>query len=99
MISALESVIKVANKSQLPVLVPGDAERGRGGLATVGTSYYNLGKTAAEQAVRIFKGAKPSEIPVAFAKEFDIYLNQKTADEIGITFSDDLLKKAKKVFK
>jgi len=98
-ISALESVLKVANKNQIPVLVPGVPSVERGGLATVGTSYYNLGKIAAEQALQIFKGVKPSAIPVAYAKDFDIYLNQKTADEIGIKFPEDLLKKAKNVFK
>ncbi len=98
-ISALESVLKVANKNQIPVLVPGVPSVERGGLATVGTSYYNLGKIAAEQALQIFKGMKPSSIPVAYAKDFDVYLNQKTADEIGIKFPEDLLKKAKNVFK
>ena len=98
-ISALESVLKVANKNQIPVLVPGVPSVERGGLATVGTSYYNLGKIAAEQALQIFKAVKPSAIPVAYAKDFDIYLNQKTADEIGIKFPEDLLKKAKNVFK
>jgi putative ABC transport system substrate-binding protein len=97
-ISALESVIKVANKNKIPVLVPGSPSVERGGLATVGTDYYNLGKIAGEQAVRIFRGTKPSDIPIAYAKEFDVYLNQKTADEIGIKFPEDLLKKAKKIF-
>ncbi len=98
-ISALESVLKVANKNNLPVLVPGVPSVERGGLATVGTSYYNLGKIAGEQALRIFGGTKPSEIPVSYAKDFDIYLNQKTADEIGIKLPEDLVKKAKQVFK
>jgi putative ABC transport system substrate-binding protein len=97
-ISALESVLKVANKNRIPVLVPGAPSVERGGLATVGTNYYNLGRIAGEQALRIFKGTKPSEIPVAYAKEFDIYLNQKTADEIGIKLPEDLVKKAKKVY-
>ena len=97
-VSALESVIKVANKNMIPVLVPGTPSVERGGLATVGTNYFNLGRMAGEQAVRIIKGGKPTEIPVAFAKDFDIFLNQKTADEIGIKFPEDLLKKAKKVF-
>jgi putative ABC transport system substrate-binding protein len=97
-ISALESVLKVANKNRIPVLVPGAPSVERGGLATVGTDYYNLGRIAGEQALRIFKGTKPLEIPVAYAKEFDIYINQKTADEIGIKFSEDLVKKAKKVY-
>ncbi len=97
-ISGLESVIKVANNNQIPVLVPGIPSVERGGLATVGTSFYNLGRMAGEQALRIFRGTKPSEIPVGFAKDFEIYLNQKTADQIGIKFSEDLLKRAKKVF-
>jgi putative ABC transport system substrate-binding protein len=97
-ISALESVIKVANKNRIPVLVPGVPSVERGGLATIGTSYYDLGKIAGEQALRVFKGTKPSEIPVSYAKDFDIYLNQKTADEIGIKFPKDLVKKAKRIF-
>jgi putative ABC transport system substrate-binding protein len=97
-ISALESVLKVANKNRIPVLVPGAPSVERGGLATIGTDYYNLGRIAGEQALRIFRGTKPSEIPVAYAKEFDIYLNQKTADEIGIKFPENLVKKAKKLY-
>ncbi|RPJ08938.1 MAG: ABC transporter substrate-binding protein [Deltaproteobacteria bacterium] len=97
-ISALESVIKVANNNRLPVLVPGIPSVERGGLATVGTSFYNLGKIAGDQAVRIIKGTKPSDIPVAFVKDFDIYLNQKAADEIGIKFPEDLRSKAKKIY-
>ncbi len=97
-ISALESVIKVANNNKIPLLVPGIPSVERGGLATVGTSFYNLGKIAGEYALRIIKGGKPSEIPVAFAKEFEIYLNQKSANEIGIKFPEDLVKKAKKIY-
>lgn len=97
-ISALESVIKVANNNKLPVLVPGIPSVERGGLATVGTSFYNLGRIAGDHAIRILKGAKPSDIPVAYAKDFDIYLNQKAAAEIGIKFPDDLVKRAKKIY-
>jgi len=97
-ISALESVIKVANNNKLPVLVPGIPSVERGGLATVGTSFYNLGRIAGDHAIRILKGAKPSDIPVAYAKDFDIYLNQKAAAEIGIKFPDDLVKRAKRIY-
>ena len=65
----------------------------------MGTSYYNLGKIVAEQALRIFKGTKLFEIPVSYAKDSDIYLNQKTTDEIGVKLAEDLVKKAKQVFK
>ena len=65
----------------------------------MGTSYYNLGKIVAEQALRIFKGTKLFEIPVSYAKDSDIYLSQKTADEIGVKLAEDLVKKAKQVFK
>jgi len=98
-ISALESIIKVANNNRIPLLVPGVPSVERGGLATVGTSFYALGRIAGQCALRIIKGVKPSEIPVAFAKGFEIYLNQKSADEIGLKFSEELLKKAKKVYK
>ena len=44
---------------------------------------YIMGRLAGEKAVRIFKGAKPSSIPIATLKQFDVIINLKTAKAGG----------------
>jgi len=42
----------------------------------------------------ILKGKKPGEMEVKFAKGSDLFLNVKAAEKLGITLSDEMLKRA-----
>lgn len=98
-VSALESVIKVAEEKKIPLVVgEGDSVK-RGGLATVGIDYYKLGRQTGEMALRILEqGAKPQEMPVEAQKEYEIVLNKKAAANMGVTLPESLLAKAAKVY-
>ena len=50
-----------------------------------------LGKWAANTALKILDGAKPSEIPITKNKQTKIYLNLPIANKLGIKFPIDLL--------
>lgn len=96
--SAMPVVTQTANKAKIPVYVGADSMVKDGGLATYGINYTILGKETADMAVEVLKGKKAGDIPVKTMSDMDIYLNKNTANAIGITFPEDVLKQAAQVF-
>ena len=69
-----------------------------GGTITYGVNYYELGRLTAEMAVKILKdGVSPKDIPSVGLSEFDLVINKKQLDEIGITIPEALLEKASRI--
>lgn len=84
-VSALESVIGVANDNKIPLFVGEHDSVERGGLAAYGFSYYDIGYKAGEMAVQILKGEKkPSELPVEFPPNLQLIINKAHAEKMGV---------------
>ncbi len=96
MVSAgLATVSMVVQPAKIPIIVGESAMVDKGGLATYGINYYDLGLLTAKQAVRILKdGAKPAEMPIEYSKNCKLALNKEVAAKIGITIPQELLDKA-----
>jgi putative ABC transport system substrate-binding protein len=96
-VSALEAAIGVAEEAKVP-LYAGDTDSVvRGALASISFNYFDVGRQTGEIVVRVLKGEKPGDIPVTVAKGTDLFVNKKAAAKMGVTLSDDLIKRAKKV--
>ncbi len=69
-------------------------------LALCGISHsgYEHGMTAAEMAIRIMKGEKPSDIPISLNLRGKIMFNVEIAESLNIDIPYDLLKKANALF-
>src|SRR5712671_5757717 len=62
-----------------------------GGLLSYGESLPSMYRRAAYFVDRIFKGAKPADLPVEQAAKFEMVLNLRTAKAIGLTIPDSIL--------
>ena len=93
-VSALESVVGVANDKDIPLFVGELDSVNRGGFAAYGFSYYDIGHEAGEKAVEILKdGKKAGEIPVTPPQNLKLVINENAAKEMGIEIKEEWKKK------
>lgn len=94
-VSALQSVLAVAEANHIPV-VAGEGESVKeGALVTYGIDYYRLGYQTGEMAVRILKGEQePKTMPVESQKDLKLYVNVTAAQRAGIELPKEWIERA-----
>jgi len=86
-------------KRRLPAIYTRSRYVDAGGLMSYGTNLAHLSRQGATYVDKIFKGAKPADLPVERPTKFDLVINLKTAKQLGITIPPSILYRADKVIK
>jgi ABC-type uncharacterized transport system substrate-binding protein len=90
-------IASLATRNRLPAVYSGREFIEAGGLLSYAVSYPGLYRRAATYVDKIFKGAKPADLPVEQPTEFELIINLKAAKAIGLTVPPALLSRADEV--
>jgi len=96
-VSAVESVVIVGDRADVPVFASDTDSVERGALAALGFDYFALGRLAGDMAVRILDGESPADIPVGALDTQELYLNLSAAAAMGVEVPEDLVASATRV--
>lgn len=89
-VSALDSVVGVANDQDIPLIVGEPDSLAKGGFATYGIDYHTIGYRTGEMAVEILTGEKKiEEINVEYPPEIQLFINKQAAEEQGIEWKSE----------
>jgi ABC-type uncharacterized transport system substrate-binding protein len=84
----------LAAQARLPAVYGLSAYVRAGGLITLAPDEDAMWRRAAAYVDRIFKGAKPADLPIEQPTRFVLTLNLKAAKALGLVFPPDLLARA-----
>jgi putative ABC transport system substrate-binding protein len=84
-------IISLAARYGLPAVYPFRYWAKDGGLLSYGVDQIDNFRRAAIYADRILRGEKPADLPVQAPSKFQLVVNLKTAQALGLTISRDFL--------
>jgi ABC-type uncharacterized transport system substrate-binding protein len=90
---------ELAIQHRLPAIYLHTEHVHAGGLMAYGPNYHDLFRRAATYVDKIFKGAKPGDLPIEQPSRFELTINLKAAQAIGLTIPPSLLFQADKVIR
>ncbi len=93
-VSAFEAVVKVCERTKLPLFSADTDSVKRGAIAALGFDYYLHGKQTGAMARKILAGAKPEDLPVEFQKDLSFHVNPKAAESMGLAIDKAILDSA-----
>jgi putative ABC transport system substrate-binding protein len=95
----LSAITALALQTKLPTMYPWRMYVDVGGLMAYGMSLREHYRRAAVYVDKILKGAKPADLPVEQPITFELVINLKTAQELGLTIPPALLFQADEVLR
>jgi putative tryptophan/tyrosine transport system substrate-binding protein len=92
-----QTIVDFVVRNRLPSACPAREFVEAGGLIAYAVNYPDIYFRFASFIDKIFKGAKPGELPVEQPTKFELVINGKTAKALGLTIPQSLLLRADRV--
>ncbi len=92
-----QAVVDRVLRSKLPAMFAGSEYVEAGGLMSYSPSITDNYRRAAAYVDKIFKGARPGDLPIEQPTKFELAINMKTAKAMGFTIPQSVLVQATRV--
>jgi putative ABC transport system substrate-binding protein len=97
LINYRERILRLAAARKLPAIFPAREFVTDGGLASYGTRWADMYRIVGSYTGRILKGAKPGDLPIQRPNTYELVINLKAAQALGITVPPIMLARADEV--
>jgi putative ABC transport system substrate-binding protein len=98
-VSQAQLIIDTAKAKKLPTMFQEQSLVAKGGLASYGQSYYEMGRLSAKYVQKVLSGTNPRDLRIETFDDVELVINLKTAKELGLTIPPNVLARANKVIK
>jgi putative tryptophan/tyrosine transport system substrate-binding protein len=98
-VTNLERIVNFAATRRLPSVFTRREFVDAGGLVAYGPDRSDMFRRAATYVDKILKGAKPADLPVEQPMTFELVINLKTAQALGLTIPPTLLFQADEIIR
>ena len=92
-------VVGLAAREALPTVYPDAGYVASGGLMAFGANVAEQYRRAAVYVDKILRGAEPGALPIEQPTKFDLAVNLKTAEQLGLGFPASILNQATEVIR
>ncbi len=83
-LSGLEAFVKVSRTNNIPLFVGDEGSVEKGGIATFGVDYHELGKETGKLIIQVFEGKEISDIPVVVGSSGKLIVNNEALEYFKI---------------
>jgi putative tryptophan/tyrosine transport system substrate-binding protein len=92
-------IVEFAAEQRLPAIYESSDFVDVGGLISYGPNIPNQFRRAAAYVDKILRGAKPADLPIEQPFTFELVINMRAANALGIKFPDSILLRADRVIR
>ena len=97
LLDARDRIIEIAAKSRIPVIYSRSVFVEDGGLIAYGPDYLDVYRRTAAYVDKIFKGAKPGDLPIEQPDKYVLVVNLRAAKALGLKVPGAVLLRADRV--
>ena len=97
--SQAQLIIDTAKAKKLATMFQESGLVAKGGLASYGQNYYQLGWLSAKYVQKVLSGTPPRDLRIETVEDVELAINLKTANALGLTIPPNVLARAKRVIK